>query len=205
MSALIPWHSYLIFLGVYTVAAMAPGPVVMAISARALGRGFRAALPMVAGACVGDFVVLTLSVAGLAALAQAMGQFFLIVKLAGAAYLVWLGIKMWTTPVEETMPETAGNARGGFLAQIALSVGNPKTIAFWVALVPTVIDAHGLGVGGYLQLAAACFTVTPVVLILYAGLAARVRRFVSSAKIRRRINKGAGAVMIGAGAGVAVS
>jgi threonine/homoserine/homoserine lactone efflux protein len=200
----VSWHSYLIFLGVYTIAAMAPGPVVMAISARALSRGFRAALPMVAGACVGDFLVLTLSVLGLAALAKAMGPLFLIVKLAGAAYLVWLGFKMWTAPVDENTM-TAAPASGGFLAQIALSVGNPKTIAFWVALVPTVIDASGLGFAGYLALAAACFTVTPAVLIAYAGLAARVRRFISSARARRRINKGAGLAMAGAGASVALS
>ncbi len=201
----VSWHSYLIFLGVYTIAAMAPGPVVMAISARALSRGFRAALPMVAGACVGDFLVLTLSVLGLAALAKAMGPLFLIVKLAGAAYLVWLGFKMWTAPVKENASENAAPASGGFFAQIALSVGNPKTIAFWVALVPTVIDASGLGFAGYLQLAAACFTVTPAVLIAYAGLAARVRRFISSARARRRINKGAGLAMAGAGATVALS
>jgi threonine/homoserine/homoserine lactone efflux protein len=201
----VSWHSYLIFLGVYTIAAMAPGPVVMAISARALSRGFRAALPMVAGACVGDFLVLTLSVAGLAALAQAMGPLFLVVKLAGAAYLVWLGIKMWTAPVEENVTDVPLPAGGGFFAQIALSVGNPKTIAFWVALVPTVIDARGLGFAGYLQLAAACFTVTPAVLIAYAGLAARVRQFVSSARARRRINKGAGLAMASAGATVALS
>jgi threonine/homoserine/homoserine lactone efflux protein len=199
----VSWHSYLIFLGVYTIAAMAPGPVVMAISARALSRGFRAALPMVAGACVGDFLVLTLSVLGLAALAKAMGPLFLIVKLAGAAYLVWLGFKMWTAPVDENT--RAAPASGGFFAQIALSVGNPKTIAFWVALVPTVIDASGLGFTGYLALAAACFTVTPAVLIAYAGLAARVRGFVSSARARRRINKGAGLAMAGAGATVALS
>ncbi|GAA0558518.1 LysE family translocator [Rhizomicrobium electricum] len=205
MAATMSWHSYLIFLGAYTVAAMAPGPVVMAISARALGRGFRAALPMVAGACVGDFLMLTLSVAGLAALAQAMGPLFLVVKLAGAAYLVWLGIKMWTAPVEDTMPDLPARGRGGFLAQMAMTAGNPKTIAFWVALVPTVIDSRGLGFTGYLQLAAACFTVTPAVLIGYAGLAARVRRFVSNAGTRRRINKGAGLAMAGAGATVALS
>jgi threonine/homoserine/homoserine lactone efflux protein len=205
MGAMIPLHTYLIFLSVYTVAALTPGPVVMAISARALGSGFRAALPMILGASVGDFIVLTLSVLGLAIVAQAMGQFFLLVKLAGAAYLVWLGYKYWTAPVEEIVANEPTDARRGFFTQIALSVGNPKTIAFWVALVPTVVDPRSLGAVGYLQLAAACFTVTPLLMVLYAGLAARVRGFLSSVKARRRINKGAAVVMAGAGVGVAVS
>lgn len=205
MSEIIPWHSYLIFLGVMTVAAAVPGPVVLAISARALGHGFRAALPMVIGAGVGDFIVMTLSVLGLAALAQAMGEFFLVVKLAGAAYLVYLGYKMWITPVAEEPEAPEIDARRGFFAQVALSVGNPKTIAFWVALLPTVIDTRGLSLIAYGEIAAACFVVTPAVMTFYAALAAHVRRFISGVRARRRINRGAAAVMVGAGVGVAVS
>jgi threonine/homoserine/homoserine lactone efflux protein len=200
---MIPWHSFLIFLGVYTVAAVVPGPVVLAIAARALGSGFRSTLPMVIGAGVGDFIVMTLSVLGLAALAQAMGHFFLIVKLAGAAYLVWLGYKMWTAPVSEDL--APASVPRGFWPQVALSVGNPKTIAFWVALLPTVIDTRGLTLIAYGEIAATCFVVTPVVMAIYAGLAARIRRFVSSMAARRKINKGAAAVMVGAGATVALS
>lgn len=202
---MIPWHSYLIFLGVMTVAAAVPGPVVLAISARALGSGFRAALPMVLGAAVGDFIVMTLSVLGLATLAQAMGQLFLGVKLAGAAYLVYLGYKIWTAPVAEKADEAPLDARRGFLAQVGLSVGNPKTIAFWVALLPTVVDMRGLSLIAYGELAMACFVVTPLVMTLYAGLAARIRRFISGVRARKRINKGAALVMAGAGVGVAVS
>lgn len=202
---MIPWNAFLIFLGVYTVAAVMPGPVVMAISAKALGSGFRAALPMVFGAGVGDFIVMTLSVLGLAALAQAMGQMFLVVKLAGAAYLIWLGYKMWTAPVAENLDEAQSGDTRGFLAQVALSVGNPKTIAFWVALLPTVIDTRGLTLLAYGEIAATCFVVTPIVMALYAALAAHVRRFVASARARRRINKGAGLAMAGAGVGVVVS
>lgn len=200
---MIPWHSYLIFLTVMTIAAVVPGPVVMAISARALGSGFRSALPMVIGAGVGDFIVMTLSVLGLAALAQAMGQLFLAVKLIGAVYLVYLGYRMWTATVVEAAPVPDG--RRGFFAQIALSVGNPKTIAFWVALLPTVIDTRGLTLLAYAQIAAACFVVTPIVMALYAALASHVRKFVSSVRARRRINKGAAVAMVGAGVGVAVS
>lgn len=201
---MISWHSYLIFLGVYIIAAVVPGPVVMAIAARALGSGFRAALPMIVGAGVGDFIVMTLSVLGLAALAQAMGQLFFAVKLAGAVYLVYLGYKMWTAQVAETLETDPGGPRG-FWAQIALSVGNPKTIAFWVALLPTVIDTRGLSLTAYGEIAATCFVVTPIVMALYAGLAARVRRFVSSVRARKRINKGAAVVMVGAGVGVVVT
>jgi len=201
---MLPLHSYLVFLGVYIVAAATPGPAVMAITARALGSGFRAALPMVLGTAVGDMAVLTLSVCGLAVVAQAMGHLFVAVKIAGALYLIYLGYKYWTAPVTELLDKPV-DARRGFLAQFALTIGNPKAIAFWVALLPAVVDLRQLNLAVYLQLALACFTLTPLIMAAYAALASRVRGFLTGIKARRRINKGAGVIMVGAGVGVAVS
>lgn len=197
-------HALLIYAGIYALAIAMPGPGVIAIAARSLASGFRAALPMAAGTVVGDLILMTLSAFGLAVVAQAMGKFFLVVKLAGALYIVWLGYKYWTAPVEALDLEPK-SARQGFLAQMALTVGNPKAIAFFVALLPTVVDLSRLNVFGYLQLVAATLVLIPAITLAYAALAARVRRFLMSKEARRNLNKGAGAVMIGAGIGVAVS
>ena len=197
-------HSILIYCAVYALAIATPGPVVISIVARALGSGFRATLPMIAGTLCGDLVVMTLSAFGLALIAQAMGNLFLVVKLAGAAYLVYLGYKYWTQPVDD-VEVAPTSARRGFLAQFALIIGNPKTITFFVALLPTVINLKALNLIGYLELCACTAVLIPTIMFAYAGLASRARGLFASIKARRRMNKGAAIVMAGAGIGVAVS
>ena len=203
---MLTWHAFLLYCGVYTVAIAVPGPGVMAIVARVLGNGFRSALPAVAGTLVGDWLLMTLSAFGLAMVARAMGDLFLIVKLAGAAYLIFLAYKHWTAKVEEGSAEIApATARDGFLSQLFLTLGNPKAIAFFVALLPTVVDLHALRPAGYLQLAAATIVLIPSVMLTYAAVASRFRGLVTSAKARKTINRTAAVVLAGAGVGVAVS
>jgi threonine/homoserine/homoserine lactone efflux protein len=211
---MIPWHNYLLYCGLYAVAIATPGPGVIAIVARALGSGFRSVIPGAVGILVGDIILMTLSAFGLALAAQAMGQLFLIVKIAGALYLLYLGYKYWTADVPETgeiVPQRAnksankGDMRRGFLAYLGLTLGNPKAIAFFVALLPVAVNPRELGPAGYLQLCIATFVLIPAITLGYAALATQLSRFVASRKARRRINKGAGAVMAGAGALIMVN
>ncbi|HMH64826.1 MAG TPA: LysE family translocator [Rhizomicrobium sp.] len=202
---MIPWHNYLLYCGLYAVAIATPGPGVIAIVARALGSGFRSVIPGAVGILVGDIILMTLSAFGLALAAQAMGRLFLIVKIAGALYLLYLGYKYWTAEVPETgeiVPQSAGR---GFLAYLGLTLGNPKAIAFFVALLPVAVNPRTLSFAGYLQLCGATFVLIPVITLGYAALATQLSRFVASRKARRRINKGAGAVMAGAGALIMVN
>jgi threonine/homoserine/homoserine lactone efflux protein len=201
---MIPWHNYLLYCGLYAVAVALPGPGVFAIAARALGSGFRATLPAIAGNAVGDLTLMTLSALGLAVIARELGSLFLVVKLAGAAYLVWFGYRYWTAPVSD-LNIAPSSARQGFLSQLLLTLGNPKGILFFVALMPTAIDLGKLNGAGYGQMCLATLIVIPAVEMAYAALASQVRVFLSSATARRRLNKGAGAIMISAGVGVAVS
>jgi threonine/homoserine/homoserine lactone efflux protein len=140
----------------------------------------------------------------MALIAQAMGQLFAIVKIGGGLYLLYLGYKYWTAEVSdvaEVVPESAGR---GFLTQLGITLSNPKAIAFFVALQPTAIDLDKLNWVGYLELVAATLVLIPTVTMAYAGLAARLKDFVASVKARRRINKGAGMVMAGAGIAIMV-
>ena len=196
---MIPLHSYLIYCGLYAVAIAVPGPGVIAIVARALGSGFRATFPATLGILMGDLILMTLSAFGLALVAQAMGHLFLIVKIAGGLYLFYLAYKYWTAKVEdvgEVVPQSTGR---GVLAYLGLTLGNPKAIAFFVALLPVAVNPRELNLIGYLQLCAATFVLIPAITLGYAALAAQLSRFVASRKARQRINKGAGAVMAGAG------
>ena len=202
---MLSWHSYLIYCGLYAVVIVMPGPGVVAIVARALGSGFRACVPAAIGTAVGDLVWMTLSAFGLAAIAQAMGQYFMIVKLAGAAYLLFMGYKFWVAPVHD-MPEiVASSAREGFMSQLSVTLGNPKAMGFFLAALPAVVDLKHLNAGGYLELCAATAVLIPSIMLAYAAAAAKVRTFLTSRRARKGINRTAAVVMATAGVGVAVS
>ncbi len=206
---MISLHNYLIYIGVYALAVATPGPGVIAIIARALGSGFRATIPAAIGILAGDLVLMSLSAFGLALVAQAMGSLFLIVKIAGGLYLLYLAYKYWTAPVPngaEMVPQASqGDFKRGFGAFLGLTLGNPKAIVFFVALLPLAVNPKALNAGGYAQLVLATFIVIPAVTLTYAALAARLKQFVASVPARRRINRGAGAVMACAGVAVMVT
>jgi threonine/homoserine/homoserine lactone efflux protein len=201
---MIPLHNFLIYCALYAVALAVPGPGIISIVARALGSGFRATVPACLGIMVGDLILMTLSAFGLALIAQAMGQLFEIVKIAGGLYLLLLGYKYWSAKVVEpsdVIPESAGR---GFLTQMGITLSNPKAIAFFVALQPTAIDLGKLTFSGYLELVGATLVLIPAITMGYAALAARLKNLVASVKARRRINKGAGVVIAGAGLAIMV-
>ncbi len=99
----------LVFAGALTVAAASPGPGIAAIVARVLGRGTQGAAAFTAGLAIGDVVWLTFAVTGLAVLAQTFHGVFLVVKYAGAAYLLYLAWKLWSArPKRARSRRTAG-------------------------------------------------------------------------------------------------
>lgn len=201
---MIPLHNFLLYCTLYAVAIAVPGPGIISIVARALSSGFRATVPACLGIMVGDLILMTLSAFGLALIAQAMGEMFQIVKIAGGLYLLFLAYKYWTADVAEAsdvIPESAGR---GFLTQMGITLSNPKAIAFFVALQPTAIDLGKLTFSGYLELVGATLVLIPAITMGYAALAARLKNLVASVKARRRLNKGAGVVMAGAGLAIMV-
>jgi Putative threonine efflux protein len=202
---MLSWHAYLIYCTLYAICIAVPGPGVVAIVARALGSGFRSAIPAALGTVVGDLVWMTLSAFGLAAVAAAMGSYFLIVKYAGAAYLVYMGYKYWRAEVSDLPQIVPASSSQSFFSQLSVTLGNPKAMAFFLAILPTVVDLSRLSAIGYGQLVLATAVLIPSIMLAYAGAAAQVRSFLTSKKARKGINKTAAVVMLGAGAGVAVS
>ena len=149
---------------------------------------------------MGDLILMTLSAFGLALVAQAMGHLFLIVKIAGALYLLYLGYKYWTAPVAEPTRSCRQVAGRGFLAYLGLTLGNPKAIAFFVALLPVAINPRMLNADRLSAALRRHLVLIPAITLSLCGAGRRgFPRFVASRQARRRINKGAGAVMAGAG------
>lgn len=198
------WQSYLLFASVYAFTAFVPGPAVVALVTRGIANGFWPTVPFLLGLVVADVILLTLTAAGLAVIAQAMGEAFFVVKLAGAAYLIWLGYRFWTAPIHDIdlPPRTT---RSSLLGGFALGLGNPKALALWVALVPAVVDFSHLTVSSYLIMLSGPLFIGPAIGFAYILAAARVRALVVTVKARRRVNQIAGTALIGAGVTVAVT
>jgi len=188
------------------VAAAIPGPGVTALVARALGSGFRSSLAMSFGLMLGDLTYLTAVVLGLAFVAQTFGMVFLAIKWAGVAYLAFLAWRFWTSGIS---PETieARKGKGGFVASfiagLTLTLGNPKTMIFYLAITPTLVDLKRVTLADYGVLVALTVTVLFVVLVPYLALAAKARWFLKSPRALKVLNRTAAGFMMGAAAAIA--
>jgi threonine/homoserine/homoserine lactone efflux protein len=196
----------IIFTTALIVAAASPGPGIIAIVARVIGRGSHGAMAYGAGFVIGDLVWLTVAILGLAAVAQAFAQVFVIIKYAGAAYLLYLAYRMWTAPAQaiDVAADTGGEGRGRlFLTGLAIMLGNPKVMAFYVALLPSLIDVTRVSVAGFAELAAICVAVMIVVLGIYVIAAVRARTLFTSPRAMRLLNRTGGTMLAGAAVAVA--
>ena len=196
----------LVFAGALFVAAASPGPGIAAIVARVLGRGPGGAVAFSAGVAIGDIVWLAFAVAGLAVLAQSFYPVFVAIKYAGAAYLLYLAWKLWTAPVVAAPAEGEERRESRlrlFLGGLAVTMGNPKVMVFYLALLPNLIDLSAVSLLGYAELALVTQFVLALVFAAYILLAARARRLFHSPRAMRIVNRGTGAVMASAAVAVA--
>jgi threonine/homoserine/homoserine lactone efflux protein len=159
---------------------------------------------MVLGILAGDLVYFVFAVFGLAAIATWFGPVFVIVRWAGAAYLLYIAYKFWTArPGAEQMKPKNEDGWKTFLAGFSLTMGNPKTIVFYLAILPTVIPLDQMNPLAFAELT---FIVIVVLLIIgcgYAWLASAAREMFKSERALGRLNKTAG-VMMATAAGLVV-
>jgi threonine/homoserine/homoserine lactone efflux protein len=197
----------LIFAAVYALAVASPGPGVAAIVARSLSRGLKGAPAFIAGFLIGDLIWFAFAATGLAALAQTAYGVFVAIKYAGAAYLLYLAYRLWTSPTKPALEsgETDQDGRSGqlFLGSLALTLANPKTMIFFLALLPTVVKLETLSIAGFVEIALVISVVLPLVLGAYAVAAARARRFFRSQRAVRNLNRSSSLAMAGAAVAVA--
>ena len=185
----------------YAIAVIVPGPGVAAVVGRALGGGFSAAIPMILGILVGDLIYLVFALFGLAAIAAWLGPVFVIVKWGGALYLLFVAWQFWTAKPGSEQIGARGDVSAWrtFLGGFALTLGNPKTIVFYLALLPTVIPLdRPITPLGFIELTAIVIVVLLAVGCAYAALAAAARDMFRSSRAIRLLNRTAGAIMASA-------
>ncbi len=188
------------------IAAAIPGPGIAALVGRSLATGFWPTLPMVLGLVAGDLSYLTLAVFGLAFIAQGLGAFFIVVKWAGIGYLAYLAWKFWHAEARALSQVTEAKSNSvvsSFLAGLAVTVSNPKTITFYLALVPTLLDITKVTLVSYGQLALVVFVVVSGVITCYVALAAKARSLFNKPSTLKRMNRVAATFLAGAAVGIA--
>ena len=198
---------FIAYSGALALAAAIPGPGVTALVARALGSGFRASLFMSLGLILGDLIYLTAVVLGLSIVAQSFGLVFLAIKWAGIAYLAWLAWSFWTSGITAETVEARKGKDGlfsSFLAGLTLTLGNPKTMIFYLAITPTILDLKAITLADYGALAALTIVTLLVVLVPYLALAAKARWFLRTPRALKLLNRTAATFMAGAAAAIAV-
>lgn len=200
-------HIFAVFAVALAITVATPGPGILAVVSCSLGRGLRDAFALIGGIILGDLTYFILAAAGMAALAHSMGNFFLIVKLVGGAYLIWLGFKLWVTKSSVTVSDPSLSSSLGFkrsfVGGLTLTLSNPKAIAFYAGLLPTFIDLEKLSRGDAAVMALIVVGTVGSITTLYALAASRARRFFNSASRMKAMNRTAGTLMMGAGVAVA--
>jgi threonine/homoserine/homoserine lactone efflux protein len=200
-------ETWLAFVAASAVLLMIPGPTILLVVSYALGQGWRAARPMAIGVALGDLTAMTLSMLGIGVLLATSAALFTALKLLGAAYLVWLGIKLWRAGGNldaQPRADTASSIQMIGHAWLVTAL-NPKSITFFVAFLPQFLNQSA---DFWTQML--IFEATFLVLAFanafgYGLVASRARSVVGNPRAIRVVNKVGGSFLIGAGVATAVT
>ncbi|NTE86521.1 LysE family translocator [Agrobacterium rubi] len=199
----MPIENWLAFVAASAVMLAIPGPTILLVISYALGHGRKASSATVAGVALGDFTAMTASMLGLGALLATSAALFTVLKWVGAAYLIYLGIKLWRAPVSGEGAQEAATGKERplkiFLHTYIVTALNPKSIIFFVAFLPQFLTPS-LPFWPQVMI----FEVTFLVLAtcnaaLYGLLASAARNSIRKPKVQRIVNRTGGSLLIGAG------
>ena len=189
-----------IFALALAVAGVTPGPSVIAVVSRVLGRGPVGAPMLCLGLVIGDLVWLSAAAFGVAALAQLYAPVFLAIRYAGAAFLVYLAWKLWRSRGDApdiAAPPAPGDGVRLVATGLSMALGNPKVMLFYLALLPALVDLEAIRAIDFLVLSIVTVCVVSGVLTFYVVLASRARRLLQSPRALRAVNRFSGAMMFG--------
>ena len=195
------FETWAAFAAASSILLVIPGPTVLLVVSYALGQGWRTALHMAVGVALGDFTAMTLSMLGLGALLATSATLFTILKWAGAAYLIYLGIKLWRAGgTLDAAPRTDAVSTAKMLGHAWLVTAlNPKSITFFVAFLPAFLDPNADFLAQMLVFEATFLVLAFANAFGYALVASRARRMASDPRALGVVNKVGGGLLVGAG------
>jgi homoserine/homoserine lactone efflux protein len=203
------WHAWLLFCATETVLCFTPGPAVLLVVSLALSAGARAGLGAALGILAANTFYFILSATGIGAVLLASYELFFFIKWAGAAYLVWTGLRMILArggpeSPEGTPSEPESRRRLAPFAHGMVTQGaNPKAIVFFSALLPQFIDPALAVPSQVAILGISSIIIELCVLAVYIAACHRARAMVKRPGLSGALNRAGGVLLIGAGLGLA--
>ncbi len=198
-------EAWLAFAAASAIMLAIPGPTILLVVSYALGHGRKTALATVSGVALGDFTAMTASLFGLGALLAASATLFTVLKWIGGAYLIYLGIKLWRTPIitapvadNDNLPEE--KSLKIFLHAYVVTALNPKSIVFFVAFVPQFLNPANPFLEQMLIMELTFLVLATINASSYALLANAARGLIRKASVQRAVNRTGGTLLIAAGA-----
>ena len=201
------WHLWALFAATETVLSLTPGPAVLLVLSEGLGRGALRSLWSSLGILSANAVYFVISATSLGALLLASYGVFSAIRWAGAAYLVWLGLRTFLghAPVlaGQAAPRHVAPAGRLFANAFVLQASNPKCLVFFTAILPQFLDTRRPIVAQMAILGVTSIVVEFCVLLGYGVLASRMSRLARQPRYALITDRVAGALLIGAGVGLA--
>ena len=196
---------YLAYVFACVVIVIVPGPIVTLVVANSIAHGPRAGLINIAGAQLGLATMIGIVLVGLASLIATMGVWFDYVRLAGATYLIWLGLKFLMSPgtlggAAKATPPRVGFFWQGFLVLMA----NPKALLLFGAFIPQFVDPKGDYVKQVVLLGVTAMVIAGIFDSIYAMLAGRARQWLSPPRVRM-VSRLSGVFLMGGGVWLALA
>ena len=198
----MPFELWLAFAAASMALLAIPGPTVMLVVSYALGHGRATGWATVPGVTLGDFVAMTVSLAGAGAVLAASADLFTALKLCGAGYLIYLGIKLWRadpSPPDEVNVTAKANGRAMFWNSFVVTALNPKSIVFFVAFVPQFVDPARPVLQQFVILEATFLILAAANVALWAILAGEMRQRFRRPGMLKIMNRTGAGFLIGAG------
>ncbi len=197
-------ESTLAFISALLLWILIPGPAILMVVGRSLSGGFRSTFSLIGGILLGDVFYMSLVFLGLAALGQVLGEFFVVVRVLAAIYLIYLGISLWRKKPEKPHgPDVgSGDSMRNFASGFGITLGNPKAILFHLGFLPTFFNLPALTGFEAMSIIAIFVAVLGSAFAIYAYLAGRAAGFFQVPSKIRILNRVSGTLLIGAGVAV---
>ncbi|MEP0073166.1 MAG: LysE family translocator [Marinomonas sp.] len=200
-------ESYLLYVGVAIATILLPGPAVMLTLNNAIQRGLLKSLAGILGVSLAILLVATISATSLGVILASSAIAFNVIKIAGAAYLIYLGVKMLRSEVANNpiIKAKESSLLRCFIEGFLVSISNPKAVIFFMSIFPQFIDVTQEYAPQFVLLAATFSVLVIVIHTIYAVFASFAKSKLSSKKGNALLNKISGGVFVSFGVGLAAS
>lgn len=200
MLTLAPLNILALF-GAMALLAALPSISVLAVTSRAATSGFAAGAAVSLGVVLGDIVFILVTVLGLAILVDALGPWFILVRLLGGGWLIWLGLSLWRAAGKENEPAASRHTShtSGFITGLLLTLGDQKAIFFYLGFLPAFLDMSVMTALDIALVALAAAVSVGGVKLVYAWVAARAGQVVTTARHTLILGRLAASVLVAAG------